>query len=81
VKVKGSWSYLRAVVLKPWLGFWIAGVVMGIVYAAGAPSLNRSLIQGWESTNLNLDRKQLNQKCSIPHIYRVKSTRAFRAFS
>ena len=32
----------------------------------GAPSLNRFLIQGWESTNLNLNRKQSSRKCSSP---------------
>jgi hypothetical protein len=32
----------------------------------GAPPLNRFLIQGWESTNLNLNRKQSSRKCSSP---------------
>jgi hypothetical protein len=32
--IKGFWSYLFVVVLKPWLWFWIAGVVMTTIYAA-----------------------------------------------
>lgn len=31
--VQGFWSYFLLVVLKPWIGFWIAGTVMGIIYA------------------------------------------------
>jgi hypothetical protein len=33
-RIKGFWSYLFFVVLKPWLWFWIAGVVMTTIYAA-----------------------------------------------
>src|ERR1035438_8414896 len=42
---------------------------------AGPPSLNRFLIQGWESTNLNLNRKQSSRKYSSHAANTARSAR------
>jgi hypothetical protein len=33
-RINGFWSYLVEVVLKPWLVFWLSGLLMGCLYVA-----------------------------------------------